>query len=93
MFAVTRVPVQTRIDDLEDGESLATFLDEFPGVRREHAVAVLELARAALDSHAPAASRPVAGVAAEDVSKGSPRVSVRLGRGDGWAMGIVRPRP
>lgn len=55
VFAGTRVPVQTLIDYLEDGESLATFLDDFPDVSREHAVAVLELARAALDAYAPAA--------------------------------------
>ncbi len=55
VFAGTRVPVQTLIDYVEDGESLATFLDDFPDVSREHAVAVLELARAALDAHAPAA--------------------------------------
>ena len=55
VFAGTRVPVQTLIDYVEDGESLATFLDDFPDVSREHAVAILELARAALDAHAPAA--------------------------------------
>lgn len=55
VFAGTRVPVQTLIDYVADGESLATFLDDFPDVSREHAVAVLELARAALDAHAPAA--------------------------------------
>lgn len=55
VFAGTRVPVQTLIDYLEDGESLATFLDDFPDVSREHAVAVLELARAALDAYATAA--------------------------------------
>lgn len=55
VFAGTRVPVQTLIDYLEDGESLTTFLDDFPDVTREHAVAVLELARAALDAHVPAA--------------------------------------
>lgn len=55
MFAGTRVPVQSLIDYLEEGESLATFLDDFPDVSREHAVAVLELARAALDAYTPAA--------------------------------------
>ena len=55
VFAGTRVPVQTLIDYVEDGESLDAFLDDFPDVSREHAVAVLELARAALYAHAPAA--------------------------------------
>jgi uncharacterized protein (DUF433 family) len=37
------VPVQTPIDYLEAGDSLEDFLEDFPGVSREHAVAVLEL--------------------------------------------------
>jgi uncharacterized protein (DUF433 family) len=48
VFARTRVPVQTMIDYLEAGHPLDHFLEEFPSVTREHAVAVLELARAAL---------------------------------------------
>ena len=43
VFAGTRVPVQTLIDYLEEGSSLDEFLDDFPTVSREHAVAVLEL--------------------------------------------------
>lgn len=54
VFAGTRVPVQTLIEYLEGGESLDVFLADFPDVTREHAVAVLELAREALDAHAPA---------------------------------------
>jgi uncharacterized protein (DUF433 family) len=48
VFARTRVPVQSMIDYLEAGHPLDHFLEEFPSVTREHAVAVLELARAAL---------------------------------------------
>lgn len=55
VFAGTRVPVQTLIDYLEAGDSLETFLSDFPGVSREHAVAVLELAKSALLSKAVAA--------------------------------------
>ena len=55
VFAGTRVPVQTLIDYLEGGDSLDDFLEDFPSVTREHAVAVLELARQALDAHASAA--------------------------------------
>ena len=55
VFAGTRVPVQTLIDYLEAGDPLAVFLEEFPSVTREHAVAVLELAKRALVGHAPAA--------------------------------------
>ena len=52
VFAGTRVPVQTLIDYLEAGDPLDAFLTDFPDVSREHAVAVLELAKQALDAHA-----------------------------------------
>lgn len=55
VFAGTRVPVQTLIEYLEGGDPLDAFLEAFPSVSREHAVAVLELAREALDAHASAA--------------------------------------
>lgn len=54
VFAGTRVPVQTLIDYLEAGDPLDAFLDDFPSVSRDHAIAVLELARGALDAHAAA---------------------------------------
>ena len=44
-FAGTRVPVKNLFDYLEGGESLDEFLADFPNVSREHAIAVLELAR------------------------------------------------
>jgi uncharacterized protein (DUF433 family) len=55
VFAGTRVPVQTLIEYLEAGDPLDVFLDQFPSVTREHAVAVLELAKRALVAPAPAA--------------------------------------
>lgn len=56
VFAGTRVPVQTLIEYLEAGDPLDVFLEEFPSVTREHAVAVLELAKRALVAQrAPAA--------------------------------------
>ena len=55
VFAGTRVPVQSLIDYLEAGDSLDVFLDQFPSVTREHAVAVLELAKQALAERATAA--------------------------------------
>lgn len=55
VFAGTRVPVRTLLDYLEAGDPLATFLDEFPDVSREHAVAVLEVAKQALAERANAA--------------------------------------
>lgn len=55
VFAGTRVPVQTLIEYLEAGDSLDDFLKDFPSVTREHAVAVLELAKSALLAKAAAA--------------------------------------
>lgn len=51
-FTGTRVPVQALLDYVEGGHPLADFLEDFPAVTREHAVAVLELARHAILSHA-----------------------------------------
>ena len=48
VFVGTRVPAQALIDYLERGRPLAEFLDDFPSVSHEQAVAALELARAAL---------------------------------------------
>ena len=55
VFAGTRVPVQTLIDYLEAGDPLDSFLADFPSVTREHAVAVLELAKSVLLEKAVAA--------------------------------------
>ena len=44
VFVGTRVPLRNLIDYLEGGESLDEFLDDFPSVSREQAVAVLEIA-------------------------------------------------
>ena len=52
VFAGTRVPVRTLLDYLEAGERLEDFLDDFPTVSRERAVAALELAKASLLEHA-----------------------------------------
>jgi uncharacterized protein (DUF433 family) len=53
VFAGTRVPVKTLFEYLEAGDSLEIFLEEFPSVSREQAVAALELAReqVAPDAH------------------------------------------
>jgi uncharacterized protein (DUF433 family) len=40
--AGTRVPARTLIDYLEGGDSLEDFLEDFPTVSREQAVALLE---------------------------------------------------
>ena len=44
-FAGTRVPVQTLFDYLEAGDPIDEFLDDFPTVSREMAVALLEHAK------------------------------------------------
>lgn len=55
VFAGTRVPIQTLIDYLEAGDTLDEFLKDFPSISREHAIAVLELAKSALLTKAVAA--------------------------------------
>lgn len=55
VFVGTRVPVQTLIDYLVEGDPLDDFLVDFPSVAREHAVAVLELAKEMLLARATAA--------------------------------------
>ncbi|HEX8147376.1 MAG TPA: DUF433 domain-containing protein [Pyrinomonadaceae bacterium] len=42
VFYGTRVPIQNLFDCLEAGENLDQFLDQFPTVTREQALAVLE---------------------------------------------------
>lgn len=44
VFFGTRVPVQSLIDHLKAGDCLDEFLDGFPSVKREQALAFLELA-------------------------------------------------
>ena len=46
----TRVPVDSLIDYLEAGDSLDEFLDNFPSVSRDAAIAALEEAKALLTS-------------------------------------------
>ncbi len=45
VFMGTRVPVKTMFDHLEGGYSLDGFLEQFPSVRREQAIALIELSR------------------------------------------------
>lgn len=54
VFVGTRVPVQSLFDYLEAGDSLEEFLDSFPTVSREQAVAALEIAREAVTAVAAA---------------------------------------
>ena len=55
MFVGTRVPVKILFDYLEAGDSLDVFLDEFPSVARNQAIAALELAREVIATDARAA--------------------------------------
>ena len=48
VFVGTRVPAECLFDYLEGGEPLDEFLRQFPSVRRDQAIAVLDLARATL---------------------------------------------
>ena len=57
VFTGTRVPVQTLFDYIEGGDPLDEFLLDFPNVTREHAIAVLDMAkRAAISEAAKAAA-------------------------------------
>ncbi|MGH8738798.1 MAG: DUF433 domain-containing protein [Burkholderiales bacterium] len=55
VFVGTRVPVQALIDYIEGGHALEQFLDDFPTVTRELAIAALEQAKAHLIADARAA--------------------------------------
>lgn len=48
VFVGTRVPVRNLLDYLEGGDSLEDFLENFPSVSREQAIAFLEEAGRAL---------------------------------------------
>ena len=50
VFRGTRVPFQALLDYLEGGHDLEEFLDDFPTVTREAAIAALELAKSSLVS-------------------------------------------
>ena len=44
VFVGTRVPVQSLFDYIEGGDTLYEFLHQFPSVKREQAIAALDLA-------------------------------------------------
>ena len=48
VFVGTRVPLRNLIDYLEGGHSLNEFLDDFPSVSRDQAIAALEAAHEVL---------------------------------------------
>ena len=50
VFSGTRVPIRTFIDYIEGGETLDQFLDDFPTVKREQVIQVLELIKDKISS-------------------------------------------
>jgi uncharacterized protein (DUF433 family) len=50
VFKGTRVPVEVLVQHLAAGDTLDEFLDDFPGVRREQAIAYLEMTPEAVDA-------------------------------------------
>ncbi len=50
VFAGTRVPVKNLVDYLAAGDTLEEFLDDFPGVSREQALAYLHITLVATDA-------------------------------------------
>jgi uncharacterized protein (DUF433 family) len=48
VFVGTRVPFQTLLDYIEAGQPLSEFLEDFPTVSKEQAIAALEQAKEAL---------------------------------------------
>ena len=50
VFAGTRVPVQTLFDYIEGGDDLSAFLNDFPSVTKEAAIAVLQMAKKTVTS-------------------------------------------
>lgn len=53
VFIGTRVPVKNLLDYLAAEDPLSKFLDHFPSVRREQAIAVLQTGVDALEAIAP----------------------------------------
>jgi uncharacterized protein (DUF433 family) len=52
VFVGTRVPVRTLLDNLAPGDTLEEFLDHFPTVSREQAIAALGQGNHLLVAHA-----------------------------------------
>ena len=50
VFVGTRVPARSLFEYLEAGDSLEVFLDSFPSVTRDQAVAALEIASEAVSA-------------------------------------------
>lgn len=54
VFSGTRVPIKNLFDYLETGHTIENFLEEFPSVKKKHAIALLKLAQSVLSIDAKA---------------------------------------
>lgn len=45
VFTGTRVPIQSLFDYIETGETVDEFLENFPSVKKEYVIQVLEMAK------------------------------------------------
>lgn len=45
VFLGTRVPVKNLFDYLEEGETMGEFLEDFPSVKKEQVIKLLEISR------------------------------------------------
>jgi len=50
VFFGTRVPVKNLFDYLEEGETVEGFLEDFPSVKREQAIRLLEISRGLIEN-------------------------------------------
>ena len=50
VFYSTRVPIKNLFDYIEEGETLIDFLNDFPSVKREQAISILEMSQKLLNS-------------------------------------------
>ncbi len=53
VFTNTRVPVKNLFDYLKAGHALHDFLEDFPSVKKEHAIQVIEHFENLLNFHSP----------------------------------------
>ncbi|WP_080059759.1 DUF433 domain-containing protein [Spirosoma aerolatum] len=54
VFFNTRVPIKNLFDYVKGGHTIAEFIDDFPSVRFDQALAVLDLAESTVTLNAPA---------------------------------------
>lgn len=50
VFFGTRVPIKNLFDYLEEGETVEEFLEDFPSVKKEQVIKLLEISRGLVES-------------------------------------------